>query len=355
MSGLFPTDFTTSRRRFLDAVAALGGKLHSEPVSSSSGHVAHNLSIDVAVFGEYSAPKKLVHIAGVHGVEAFAGSAVQFAILSDMPTLPSDTAVVFVHCFNPWGMSNLRRTNEHNVDLNRNFVQLPFERAGAPAGYELVRDLITPAVAPPFSTFALRAVLAITAHGFSSLKQAVTGGQFIEPQGLYFGGKELQQELSISRAWFSEHLSATEHLIVVDVHSGLGSFAEETLLIEYPDGSEEHRRIVELFGAERVHAPAAAGSINYSATGALCHLFSSCFPMMRIDYVVQEFGTYHALQVLHALVAENAEHHHGRAGPTSRVGQKLKEAFCPDSPRWREQIVRKGQALFAEALCSLAR
>lgn len=77
--------------------------------------------------------------------------------------------------------------------------------------------------------------------------------------------------------------------------------------------------------------------------------------MMRIDYVVQEFGTYHALQVLHALVAENVEHHQGRSGPTSRVGQKLKAAFCPDSSRWREQVVRKGQALFAEALCSLAR
>ncbi len=329
--------------------------MHSEPVTSSSRHVSRDLSIDIAVFGEYSAPKKILHIAGVHGIEAFTGSAIQFAILSEMQELPSDTAVVFVHCLNPWGMSNLRRTNERNVDLNRNFVLQPFERAGAPVGYELVRDLIAPATTPLFSSFALRAVLAITAHGFSSLKQAVTGGQFIEPQGLYFGGEELQQELCILRAWFSEHSSATEHLIVVDVHTGLGSFAEETLLIEYPTGSEEHRRIGEIFGAERVHAPDAARSINYSATGALCHLFPSCFPTMRIDYVVQEFGTYHALQVLHALVAENVEHHQGRSGPTSRVGQKLKAAFCPDSPRWREQVVRKGQALFAEALCSLAR
>jgi hypothetical protein len=355
VSDLFPTDFFTSRRRFLETVTALGGKAHCEPVTSAGGHVSHDLSIDVAVFGEYSAPKKIVHLAGVHGVEAFAGSAVQFSILNEMPPFPSDTAVVFVHCFNPWGMSNLRRTNEHNVDLNRNFVLPPFERAGAPAGYELVRDLITPVTAPPFSTFALRAALAITAHGFSSLKQAVTGGQFIEPRGLYFGGKELQQEIAISRAWFSEHLSATEHLIVVDVHTGLGSFAEETLLIEYPSGSDEHRRVGEIFGAERVHAPDGAGSINYSATGALCHLFSTCFQKTRIDCVVQEFGTYHALQVLHALVAENVEHHHGRAGPTSRMGQKLKEAFCPDSPRWREQVVGKGRALFSQALCSLAR
>jgi hypothetical protein len=208
---------------------------------------------------------------------------------------------------------------------------------------------------PLFSTFALRAVLAITAHGFSSLKQAVTGGQFIESQGLYFGGAELQQEVALLRAWFSQYLSATEHLLVVDVHTGLGSFGEETLLIEYPTGSEEHRRISEIFGAERVHAPDVARSINYTATGALCHLFPSCFPAMRIDCVVQEFGTYHALQVLHALVAENVEHHHGRAGPMSRVGQKLKEAFCPNSPRWRAQVVEKGRALFAEALCSLAR
>lgn len=355
MVDLFPADFLASRRRFVDTVTKLGGKLHSEPVMSSDGGRAWDLSMDIAVFGEYSAPKKIIHIAGVHGVEAFTGAAVQFAILGKMPVLPSDTAVVFLHCFNPWGMSNLRRTNEGNVDLNRNCVLPPLERTGAPTGYELVRDLITPRAAPSFSTFALRAVVAIAGQGFSALKQAVTGGQFVEPCGIFFGGAELQQELLVVRRWLSETLPATEHLIVIDVHTGLGSFAQETLLIEYPSGSEEHRRIVELFGAQRVHAPAAAGSINYSATGALCHLFPSCFPGIRVDYVLQEFGTYHALQVLHALVAENVEYHHGRTGPSSRIGQKLKEVFCPNSLRWREQVVEKGQALFEAAVCSLAR
>jgi hypothetical protein len=312
------------------------------------------LSIDIAVFGERSAPKKILHIAGVHGVEGFAGSAVQSAILDEMPALPSDTAVVFVHCFNPWGMSNLRRANGHNVDLNRNCVLPPLERKGAPAGYEMVLDLINPATTPPFSTFALRAVLAITLNGFSTLKQAVTGGQFVDPQGLYYGGDDLQQELVVCKEWLSRNLSETERLVVIDLHTGLGSFGQETLLIEYSRDSEEYRRIAQLFGAERVHAPDTTGGITYSSTGALCFLFSECFPSMQIDYVLQEFGTYHPLQVLHALVAENAEYQRGCAGPASQVGRKLKEVFCPDSLRWREQVVEKGRALFAAALRSLS-
>jgi hypothetical protein len=35
----------------------------------------------------------------------------------------SDDAVVFVHALNPYGMAWLRRVNENNIDLNRNFME----------------------------------------------------------------------------------------------------------------------------------------------------------------------------------------------------------------------------------------
>jgi hypothetical protein len=355
MMDLFPLDFRASRERFRARVGDLDGALHSLPIASSHGPVTDDLSVDIGVLGELSAPKKIVHVAGVHGVEAFAGSAVQSAILQDMPTVPSDTAVVFVHCFNPWGMSNLRRNNQHNVDLNRNCVLPPHERAGAPAGYDRVRDLISPATTPAFSTFALRAVLSISLHGFSSVKQAIAGGQFIDAKGLFYGGSELEQELVVFREWLSASLSETEHLVVIDLHTGLGSFGQETLLVECARHSQQYERIVELFGAEKVQAPDTDGGIAYSSTGELCNLFMSCFPSMRVDCVVQEFGTYHALQVLHAMVVENTDYRQGRVGPTSPGGQKLKETFCPDSPRWRQEVVARGQALLSKVLGSLSR
>jgi hypothetical protein len=151
-----------------------------------------------------------------------------------------------------------------------------------------------------------------------------------------------------------DNLHGTEHLVVLDLHTGLGSFGEETLLLEYSRDSEEYRRIVSLFGSERVQAPDSTGAINYSCSGALCYLFPEALPTTQVDYVVQEFGTYHALQVLHALISENVEHLRGRAGRHSVVGRKLKEAFCPESHQWRHGVVQKGRELFTTTLRRLS-
>jgi len=351
---LFPPDYESSRTRFRDVVQSLGGEIHSQRLTNADGDSTGALNIDIALLGERNAPRKVVHLAGVHGVEGFAGSAVQSAILSEFPHLPSGLAVVLVHCFNPWGMSNLRRANQNNVDLNRNCVLPPHERVGAPAGYEQVRDLISPRVVQSFPSFALRAVTAIALHGFSALKQAITGGQFVDPSGLWYGGDRMQPEIDLWRQWIAHNLRDTEHLVVLDLHTGLGAYGEETLLIEYSRESDEYRRIVSLFGPERVQAPDTAGAINYSCSGALCHLFPDALPATQVDYVVQEFGTYHALQVLHALISENTEHQHGRAGPGSSVARKLKEAFCPESHQWRQGVVDKGRALFTTTLHRLS-
>ena len=59
-----------------------------------------------------------------HGVEGFAGSGIQVGLLRDpdAPKPPPDTALLLIHTINPHGMAWLRRENEDNVDLNRNFV-----------------------------------------------------------------------------------------------------------------------------------------------------------------------------------------------------------------------------------------
>lgn len=62
---------------------------------------------------------------GTHGVEAFTGSAIQIEFLREYAVKggsEKDPTMIFVHPMNPFGMKHLRRTNENNVDLNRNGV-----------------------------------------------------------------------------------------------------------------------------------------------------------------------------------------------------------------------------------------
>src|SRR6185503_13268811 len=57
-----------------------------------------------------------------HGVEGYAGAAVQTGLLGQLPgLLPDETALVLVHLINPWGAAWSRREDHENIDLFRNF------------------------------------------------------------------------------------------------------------------------------------------------------------------------------------------------------------------------------------------
>src|SRR6516225_9551772 len=60
---------------------------------------------------------------GTHGVEGFCGSGCQTGYLNDRlyEALSSKSAVILVHALNPFGFAWLRRVNEDNIDVNRNF------------------------------------------------------------------------------------------------------------------------------------------------------------------------------------------------------------------------------------------
>jgi len=118
----FAPDYTTARERFRAAARRIGAGLHALPLAAV-GPIGETLTIDIAWLGPADARAALLHTSGLHGVEAFAGSAVQHALLNDPPAIAPGCALVLVHVLNPWGMAWLRRTNENNVDLNRNFLR----------------------------------------------------------------------------------------------------------------------------------------------------------------------------------------------------------------------------------------
>src|SRR6266566_8058396 len=129
----FSPDYFAARDRFRELVRTGGGRLETISIDAK-GPKSEDLSIDIAWFGVASPRQVLLHSSGVHGVEGFAGSAIQLQLLSDLPRLSKDSALVIVHVLNPYGMAWLRRFNENNVDLNRNFLNV---KADADTNFQL--------------------------------------------------------------------------------------------------------------------------------------------------------------------------------------------------------------------------
>src|SRR5438876_363535 len=189
VSAYFSADYTTARTRFREGVKNAGGRLESLELEAK-GPNGERLSIDIAWFGSEKPKRVFVHSSGLHGVEAFAGSAIQLQWLKQgIPPIPEGTAIVLVHVINPYGMTWLRRFNENNVDLSRNFLAPREEFAGAPETYRKLDGFLNPKTPPTRDLFYLRAAWPLVRYRMASLRQAIAGGQYINPKGLFLDRK----------------------------------------------------------------------------------------------------------------------------------------------------------------------
>jgi len=343
----FSPDYVTARSRFRAAVAGAGGRLETLPLDAR-GPGGESLGIDVAWLGAASPRRVLLHSSGLHGVEGFAGSAIQLQLLDDAPAIPADAALVLAHVLNPYGMAWLRRVNEENVDLNRNFLAPGTDYAGAPAAYGRFDAYLNPPSPPSRDFFVLRSAWLIARYGLPVLKQTFAGGQYEYPKGLFFGGRRLQQGPERLQAWVAERLGGAGSVVAIDVHTGLGPFGEDTLLVPEEPGSPLFERLRGVFG-ERVAGHDPARSVSYVLSGGYPTMLARVLPKATLYFLNQEFGTHKPIRVLHALRQENRWHHHGGGGLDHPTKRALKAAFCPDDAAWRDAVLARGRALLAQA------
>ncbi len=223
----FSKNYAAARTRFIAAACAAGATM-DELHLDAMGLDGMPLATEIAWFGSEAPERAIVHSSGIHGVEGFAGSAIQLALLSSELALPDDCALIVVHCLNPYGMAWRRRYNENNVDLNRNFVVDEAKRSGAADAYHRLAGLLNPTRLPGVDMFYPRALFSILNHGMPALRQAVAEGQYEYPKGLFFGGKQFEQSTMLFLGWLSLRLKSVRKLFAIDVHTGLGKWGSET-------------------------------------------------------------------------------------------------------------------------------
>jgi hypothetical protein len=347
----FSSDYATARERFRQAALGLGWSLESHAVGGV-GPNGEELTFEVGCSSGGDRDRVLLLSSGLHGVEGFFGSAVQLALLEKWrATAPPATRCVFLHGLNPFGFAWLRRFDENNVDPNRNFL-LPGERfGGAPEGYGRLDAFLNPRQPPTWwEPFTLKALCQIARFGMPELRQAVAGGQYQYPHGLFFGGvgpSRTQRLLAENLPLWLEGSRSVAHL---DFHTGLGRWGSWKLLLDYPLDEPRRKSLTEWFGPGSFEESDSNG-IAYDARGGFGRWCVSRGLAPDYLYACAEFGTYGPVRVLGGLRAENQAHHWGApsAGSTARAKSRLKELFCPASIVWRSRVLEQSLDLVARA------
>lgn len=341
----FSPDYVTARSRFRAAAQAADAALDTLALNTR-GPQGEELTIDIARLGAAGAQRVVLHTCGLHGVEGYAGAAVQLAVLDRPPATPGGCAVVLVHALNPYGMAWLRRVNENNVDLNRNFLVRGERWEGTPALYSRLDRLLNPPADSRPDWFRWRLAAAALRHGPRALLQAIAGGQYDYPRGLFYGGRTLEPGPGLYLEFLRRTLSHCRYLFALDLHTGLGPGGEETLILEPGVGATPAAELARTLGRRLVDP--AAGRAPYRFRGGMGGALPPALPGARTDFILQEIGTRPALAVLEALREENRMHHHGDIGAWHPAQQALLDAFNPSSPSWRRKAVEKGSALLRD-------
>ncbi len=346
----FSTTYAEARRRFTEAATAIDAEVTSYVIDAES---QDELAIDIAVIGAEN-DRTVVISSGVHGVEGFLGSAVQLALLDRLRQHSAQPRVryVLIHSVNPFGFSQLRRFNEDNVDLNRNFHSHLADFTGAPDTYAGLNAFLNPPSPPSrFEPFQIKAMWHICRTGLPALKASIAGGQYEYPRGLFFGGsgpcKSTQVVMENCDAW----IGPAQRIVHLDFHTGLGAFGTYKLLLTENAGGVRYDWYTDTFGTSCVEPLNVPGATAYPVSGMFGKWMQNHFRSRDYHFAAAEFGTYGALRVVAALRAENRVHHYGSRNSSLYQSAKneLLECFCPRTPSWRTRVVESGLRIIEQA------
>ena len=332
---LSPT-YAVARADFLDAAAAAGATVTTYP-HPLTGLEGEALAVDVAELGPADAADVVTVFSATHGVEGYCGSALQTHWLRHCTaTRPAHVRVVMVHALNPFGMSWVRRVNEDNVDLNRNFPDWSQPAPQNPQ-YAGIADLVVPstwtAEEQDRTTNAL--VGMAMEKGFPWLQQVVSGGQYDHPTGVFYGGTGPTWSHRWLREWSAGHLGAAERLAVIDLHTGLGPWGHGELIGCERKGLPLYDRANATWFGE-VTSMLDGDSVSAVIAGDWLTSVQQLAPQAAITPVCIEYGTVDTVTVLQALRADAWLHGHGDPlgpeGPAVRA--QVRAAFADDDPAW---------------------
>jgi succinylglutamate desuccinylase len=347
-SDCFAGTYAEARSAWLKAVARLGGHL-SELQHPEVGPQGEALWLDVARFGDPEPDSTFVVSCGTHGIEGYAGSAVQTAWLraGGPGELPPGKAVVLVHAINPWGFAHGQRVTENNVDLNRNFVD--FASMPAPhAGYaEMHPHLMLERWDEAEIARAFAAMDAFRGRaGEQAFSDAFNGGQYQSPDGLFFGGRQPEWSNRALSQCVPQALGPARRCVWVDLHTGIGPYGQPFFFNFDTPGSWGRQRALEVWGEEAFSGKGATHKAFAVYQGTMIDALATMVPECAMSPVVIEFGTHERRRMQRAHLAMAwMRRQHTVSEAFERAAAEYREAFVPSDPLWRASVLREGVAL----------
>ncbi|MFZ2403594.1 MAG: DUF2817 domain-containing protein [Methylobacter sp.] len=349
-TAVFPGSYAAGRKRWLAQLNQLPCHTRCQPYPCTGiGPENEPLVTDTVWIGPEDAAKVLVLLGGTHGIEGFAGSAIQIdhlgLIAEGLLVIPADTAVLMVHALTPWGYAWQRRCDADGVDLNRNIVD--FSRPPPEnKDYDLLKEAFYLADAEQrkiaLAEFEQR-------HGRVALEKAVSAGQYNDPSGPFYGGKAPAHGRLVCEDLMRQYALHQRDLAVIDLHTGLGSYGYGEIICDHQPDSAGTRAARHLYG-DSVALPFLGTSTSVPKTGLLDYAWHAIMNE-RSCYITLEFGTFSTDQLFETLLRD----HQLWAQPDNEQARLehskiMRRHFCPNDQAWQEMVLFRARQVISQGL-----
>jgi Protein of unknown function (DUF2817) len=353
----FAQSYAEARSKFLAAAESAGLDVSSH-VHPLRGRDGEELAMDVVRDGPPDAERLLVVSSACHGVEGFCGSGVQTALLQDAgfrtAAREARVAVLHIHALNPYGFSWWRRTTQENVDLNRNFQD--FSRAlPVNTGYDTIAHWLVPESWPPTPEIVARLERASREMGPAATQQAISGGQYAHPEGLFYGGLNPTWSHVTLRHVLREEATRCRRLAWIDLHTGLGPEGVGERIFACRDDAAALARARDWWG-EGITSIYDGSSTSAPLTGMMWLAAYEEAPQAEYTGMALEYGTVPLEATLDALRADQWLENHPETDEAKRqtIKQQLRDAFYIDRDDWKARIVEQALDAARQAVRGLA-
>ena len=338
----FAADYSEARKKFIEActIARLPVTSFTNPELGPNGEPLYT---DYVTIGPHIAERLLVVNSAIHGVEGFCGSAAIIAWLTsgNEGSLPNNVKVIFVHALNPYGFAWLRRVNEGNVDLNRNFIS-----HDAPVPDNAEYDTFHPSFIPPdwdeTTAESIRNELSEYAakNGLLAMQTAVCRGQYKHRDGLFYGGLHAAWSHRIFKRIIGESVGLARHIVLLDFHTGA----------KPPEDK------IKSWFTDRLTCAQLGNAVGPDLFGTIGQGLRQIAIDKKVYSITAEFGTFDVFRVLMAIIADNWLHLHGDLKSTlgADIKREIRGSFYPDADDWCEQVLTGSQRILNQVIKGLA-
>jgi hypothetical protein len=363
----FPSDFQTSRARF----RADCERLKSGPADycrswKVESRVDQDLTIDHGFFSK-GGDRLLVIQSGIHGSEAQSGAAVEAYVMNTyVPALVArGIDVVLIHTLNPYGFKYDRRTDEFNVNLNRNFSADGSVYKIVDEDYRTFRSVFEPS--GPVGNVAIASLREDVAFfdGFAGngfkvgpLIDGLDNGQYEFPRGLNYGGTGPQQQTRFLRQEIGPIMARPyKKVLFLDYHTGLGDDGVLSVILGMKPASGPLAELTRMLGGQDKNGIVikTASSPGYFATFGDVIDFAPGLarrPETALA-VTMEYGTLGTdpvseLKSATRMILENQAHFNGcvSASVCQQVADDFRALFNPSDNAWRVKVLREADLVF---------